>query len=58
MRLWELEGGDDGEFGHGFGGGDDIQLPLDVVDEEVEEPARGPGLQQFLRMARNDEEDE
>lgn len=57
MRLWELEGGDDGEFGHGFDGGAD-QLPLDFIDEDEEEPAHGPALQQFLRMARNDEEDE
>lgn len=75
MRLWELEGGDDGEFGNGFHGGAN-QLPLEFIDED-EEPApgpdaaplgppgpqarvleRGPGLQRFLRMARNDEEDE
>lgn len=89
MRLWELEGGDDGEFGHGFGGGVN-GLPLDLDDDEEDEPppvpvaaqlvphapvvpfgppgppapairpARGrdPGLQRFLRMARDDEEDE
>ena len=78
MRLWELEGGDDGEFGHGFGGGAN-GLPLDFEDDEDDEPApvpgdlprpeafvlangpagaHGPGLQQFLRMAREDQEDE
>ena len=96
MRLWELEGGDDGEFGHGFGGGVN-GLPLDFEDEEEDEPppaapvaaphaqlaplaplaplvpfgpprapphanrparVRDPGLQRFLRMARDDEEDE
>ena len=92
MRLWELEGGDDGEFGHGFGGGLN-GVPLDFEDDEDDEPppapgpaqvaplapaarivpfgpripqapavrpARGrdPGLQRFLRMARDDEEDE
>lgn len=98
MRLWELEGGDDGEFGHGFGGGvDRIPLEFDDGDEddddEDHEPRpvpvaapgvqlapvgpivpfgpprarappvrpvreRDPGLQRFLRMARDDEEDE
>ena len=87
MRLWELEGGDDGEFGHGFGGGAD-GLPLDFDTDEDEDDdddpappvpvaaqlaplaplpqapafrlARGhdPGLQLFLRMARDDQEDE
>ena len=73
MRLWELEGGDDGEFGHGFGGGAD-GLPLDFESDEDDEPvpwrpqafavangaddARDPGLQRFLRMAREDQEDE
>ena len=92
MRLWELEGGDDGEFGHGFGGGVD-GLPLDFDGDEDDDPApappvpaavplappapivpfalprpqapanrpvrgRDPGLQRFLRMARDDEEDE
>ena len=103
MRLWELEGGDDGEFGHGFGGGVDGG-PLDSDDDwdsddedegqGIEGPrlagpivppvglfrppaqpvlyepprpqppaiqpgqARNPGLQRFLRMARDDEEDE
>ena len=91
MRLWELEGGDDGEFGHGFAGGAD-GLPLDFEDDEDDDPAplpaaaalapqgppvpvglqrpqilapanrpvreRDPGLQRFLRMARDDEEDE
>ncbi|KAF6223276.1 hypothetical protein HO133_000118 [Letharia lupina] len=97
MRLWELERGDDGEFGLGFGGGLD-GLPFDVDDDEDEDddpapvpvaavaaqfvplaplappvpfgpprpqppairPARGrdPGLQRFLMMARDDEEDE
>ena len=92
MRLWELEGGDDGEFGQGFGGGVN-GLPLDFEDSEDDEPlpapgpaqvvplvpaprivpfgppvrqapavrparARDPGLQRFLRMARDDEEDE
>lgn len=97
MRLWELERGDDGEFGLGFGGGLD-GLPFDVDDDEDEDddpapvpvaavaaqfvplaplappvpfgpprpqppairPARGrdPGLQRFLVMARDDEEDE
>lgn len=89
MRLWELEGGDDGNFGHGFGGGVD-GLPLEFDDDEDDEdddppppvpvarqaplvpfgpprpqapvirPARerDPGLQRFLQMARDDEEDE
>ena len=79
MRLWELEGGDDGEFGHGFGGGAG-GIPLDFDDDDQDEPgpvdrladvenARAPpaeqlareadqGLQRFLRMARDDEEDE
>lgn len=92
MRLWELEGGDDGEIGHGFGGGVD-GIPLDFDEDENDEvedpvpapiaiplpppapfvvlgpprpqapanrPVRGrdPGLQRFLRMAHNDEEDE
>lgn len=43
MRLWELEGGDDGEFGLAFGGGGD-QMPLDSDgddnddDDEDERP--------------------
>ena len=89
MRLWELEGGDDGEIGHGFGGGVDGQF-WDSDDDEDDDPPpvpvagpgaqlapvepivpfgpprvrappvreRNPGLQRFLRMARNDEEDE
>ena len=73
MRLWELEGGDDGEFGHGFGGGAN-GLPLDFEDDEDDElpplpgqafaiangpdDAHDPGLQRFLRMAREDQEDE
>lgn len=96
MRLWELEGGDDGEFGHGFGGGMN-GLPVDFDDDEDDDPAppvpvaaphvqfvplaplapivpfgpprpqapairpargRDPGLQRFLQMARDDEEDE
>ena len=36
MRLWELEGGDDGEFGQGFGGGA-RGLPMDFDDDEEEE---------------------
>lgn len=98
MRLWELEGGEDGEFGHGFGGGVN-GLPAELDDEEEDDGeddpppapmpvaaplvplvplarpvafgplrpqapaprpvrARDPGLQRFLQMARNDEEDE
>lgn len=93
MRLWELEGGDDGEIGHGFGGGVD-GIPLESDDDQDDDdpppvpvaapgvqiapvgpivpvvpprarappvqPARerDPGLQRFLRMARDDEEDE
>ncbi len=30
MRLWELEGGDGGEIGHGFAGG---EFPLDLEDD-------------------------
>jgi len=42
MRLWELEGGDDGEFGLGFGGGAD-QMPLgfDADDDEDEDGPLG-----------------
>ena len=95
MRLWELEQGDDGNIGHGFGGGvravhydsddeddedDDPPPPAPVAAQvlvpaqimrafgpgpprpqaPVERPARerDPGLQRFLRMARDDEEDE
>ena len=95
MRLWELEQGDDGNFGHGFGGGangvhydsddeddaDDEPPPPMPVAAQVLVPAqivqafgpgplrpqppahrpareRDPGLQRFLRMARDDEEDE
>ena len=107
MRLWELEGGDDGEFGQAFAGGaqgvpldddeqdEDDQGPdippprpvfqprvpdipprpgnflLEPVDvrvrpaPEAERPPavanpqnRGPGLQRFLEMVQNDEEDE
>ena len=108
MRLWELEGGDGGEIGHGFGGGVN-GLPLDLDDDDDDDdddpapvpvvaplvqpaphghfapprvlapvgplvpfgpprpppaPAnrpvreRDPGLQRFLRMAHDDEEDE
>ena len=94
MRLWELEGGDDGEFGHGFGGGVN-GLPVDFDEDEDDDPPppmpappplplaplappvpvafgplraqapaprpariRDPGLQRFLQMARDDEEDE
>ena len=89
MRLWELEGGDDGEIGQAFAGGAG-RLPIDFDDSEDDEPApvpaaaaqhappgplgppraqvaapadgppghRDPGLQRFLRMARDDEEDE
>lgn len=39
MRLWELEGGDDGEIGLAFGGGAD-EVPLDSDDED--EPDAGP----------------
>ena len=43
MRLWELEGGDDGEFGQGFAGGAD-GVPLEFSDEESddEEPPPPP----------------
>lgn len=106
MRLWELEGGDGGEVGHGFGGGvnglpwdlddddDDDDLALVPVVAPLVQPAphghfappgvlapvgplvpfgpprpppapanrpvreRDPGLQRFLRMAHDDEEDE
>ena len=93
MRLWELEGGDDGEIGHAFGGGAD-GLPMDFDEDEDDVPVpvpaaapravaqppafaplvlqrlqvpvqanrppreRDPGLQRFLRLARDDEEDE
>lgn len=90
MRLWELEGGDDGEFGQGFeggaGGADRLPLDFDFADDEDDNaapvPAAAPhappgharpqafvlanrpardgeiGLQRFLRMAREDQEDE
>ena len=97
MRLWELEQGDDGNIGHGFGGGvRGVHYDSDDEDDEDDElpppppapvaaqvlvpapimrafgpapprpqapaqrPARerDPGLQRFLRMARDDEEDE
>lgn len=90
MRLWELEGGDDGEFGQAFAGGgqnvahdidsdnDDEDGPLGLpqapmvpaVARNNEPPApaprippaavaqnNGPGLQRFLQMVQNDEED-
>ncbi|MDI1492466.1 MAG: hypothetical protein OHK93_003680 [Ramalina farinacea] len=116
MRLWELEAGDDGEFGQGYGGGraggvgdfgdgddddsdedDDVQIerlppvprpPLRHVPPMIPAPPRAPpvavaapadggggrgariraernvavgeaaGLQRFLEMARDDNEDE
>ena len=37
MRLWELEGGDDGEIGHAFAGGQDgIQADFDSDEDEIE----------------------
>ena len=94
MRLWELEGGDDGEFGQAFGGGAN-GIPMDFDDDDEDDdpvpvpvaapraivqlpalmpwapprlpaPARANrlprddlwGIQRFLRMARDDEEDE
>jgi len=90
MRLWELEGGDDAEFGHAFAGGgenvphendsdsDDEDGPLGLPqapiapavarNNEPPVPAprpppvavaqnNGPGLQRFLQMVQNDEED-
>lgn len=39
MRLWELEGGDDGEFGQGFQGGGE---PVEWSDEESDEEERPP----------------
>lgn len=90
MRLWELEGGDDGEFGHAFAGGganaphepdidsDEEDGPLDLPEEpmvpavarNIEPPPaahrpppaavaldNGPGLQRFLQLVQNDEED-
>ena len=92
MRLWELEGGDDGEFGQAFGGGrgigplvdydsdDDDEGPPNIMPQvpvnppvvrnnaPVAHPPRapavvhaqngGPGLQRFLQMVVDDEEDE
>ena len=92
MRLWELEAGDDGEFGQGFAGGvgriDDLDNDTDSDDDEAAEeidmrppppalrpaaaaaaPAQrgqpgagpdnnGPGIQRFLQLVQNDEEDE
>ena len=90
MRLWELEGGDDGDFGQAFGGGrgnaplvddesDDDEPPNAMPQVPVNPPAArnnahvaraaraqpvvpaqngGPGLQRFLQMVVNDEEDE
>ncbi len=40
MRLWELEGGDDGEFGQGFGGGRGA-LHLDYDSDDEDEPPNG-----------------
>lgn len=80
MRLWELEGGDDGEFGQAFaGGGQDVHLDIDSDDEDglpdvalqapVQRPVvrnlaaaagaqnAGPGIQRFLAMAQNDDEE-
>ena len=91
MRLWELEGGDDGNFGHGFAGGAN-GIPLNFDDEDDDRPpvpaaaplveldpavplvpfgppvaqaiiirpdrGRNQGLERFLRMARDDQEDE
>lgn len=91
MRLWELEGGEEGHFGLGFpgyadgiapgfdnhnDGGDDIAIPIPPVAAapvghdhgpvapapdaaEVARPQQGgQGLQRFLQMVRNDEEEE
>lgn len=39
MRLWELEAGDDGEFGHGFAGGAAGELDDgDEFDPELDDP--------------------
>lgn len=90
QRLWELEGGDDGDFGHAFAGGrenvpggydsdsDDEDVPHDLPQAPIalaaardfEPPAPAhrpppaavqqngePGLQRFLQMVENDEED-
>ena len=84
MRLWELEAGDDGDFGQAFGGGG---VPHDIETDDEDElfderpgdqpvrrnnenaapaqpaplaaaiPNGDPGLQRFLRMVQNDEED-
>ncbi|KXJ92757.1 RWD domain-domain-containing protein [Microdochium bolleyi] len=35
MRLWELEGGDGQDVGIGYGGGDALDIPEEVVDVEA-----------------------
>lgn len=104
MRLWELEAGDDGEIGLGYGGGHgDFEDDSDDEGDDEDEPAnlaahaipvnqpprgeihldapqraaqrgdgnaqgrgrarnpapqRNQGLQRFIQMAENDEEDD
>ena len=40
MRLWELEGGDDGEIGQAFGGAMG-NFPMDLVEDDVDEEGDG-----------------
>ena len=43
MRLWELEAGDDGEFGLGFGGGaEGVEYDSGSDSEDDDEPAAAP----------------
>jgi E3 ubiquitin-protein ligase RNF14 len=42
MRLWELEGGDDGEFGQGFQGGGAAGEPVEWSDEESDDEEEPP----------------
>lgn len=42
MRLWELEGGDDGEFGQGFQGGGADGEPVEWSEEESDDEGRPP----------------
>ena len=58
MRLWELEGGDDGEIGQAFGGGR-ADLPLDHDSDDEDEivpdpphPLLPPLIRQYAPLLR------